>query len=352
MNGRTIFKATGLRKHFTIVPNKTADDDALSGMATAILLYLLSKPDDWETSVPDLRRRFRKDSRNHIRQGLQDLQDAGYARLEVMRGKGGRVQGRRWMISAYPFTDVPPPGTSVEPHRQTESPNFGTSVAPLQSKDLDKENTQTAHAREDDTLVVHEEPLAEPQAHEDETPCGCEDESMAEEPEALPEPEPIADPLTPCPYDPAFPCEHQQDIAEAITPMVGNYVRVKAGDVPPEVAHEWTVPEVTLLYDWLTQVKAPDEPAWWRLRNAFSPKHRDDHLCMAKEWAAKRDAKRSAAVCPHPPNRIGYNPMLAQYHCFGCFRDVPVEVAAALGCDEHLDSEPQVEETEGAQPRP
>ena len=44
--------------NFTIVPNEPIDDRTVSADALALLVYLLSRPDDWTVHVAQLRSRF------------------------------------------------------------------------------------------------------------------------------------------------------------------------------------------------------------------------------------------------------------------------------------------------------
>ena len=268
----TIFKAIGLQSHFTILPNATANDTRVSALALGVLSYLLSKPEDWDTSVAELRHRFSSESRNDIRRAMQNLKDAGYARLVPQRSKDGRVRGKVWWVSAFPFsdgTDGPHAGLSV-----TDGPVDRTSGKPtvgfcdtLQSKDLDKENTQTAHARED-------EPETPPQP-EDESLCVGEDESIAEEPQAPtaePEPEPIAEPepqaeafaweAPTCTYEPSIPCPHYREAMQAIEPLVPFRVMGNGQRVHEEVfeaVHRLSLEQITRIYDYrLAQKHSPE----------------------------------------------------------------------------------------------
>ena len=77
-----------------VVFNKaTINDSELSFKALGILLYLLSKPNDWqihEDAIADTHR----DGRDSVRAGLKELRDRGYIRKVAIRGEDGKIE--RW----------------------------------------------------------------------------------------------------------------------------------------------------------------------------------------------------------------------------------------------------------------
>jgi hypothetical protein len=73
-------------------------------------LTLLSKPDDWQVRVSDLRRRCRV-GRDYVYKLLGELKDLGYIRYEFNRTASGRMAGGTYYVHEIP-TEAP----SVEPH--------------------------------------------------------------------------------------------------------------------------------------------------------------------------------------------------------------------------------------------
>ena len=70
------------RKHsgsFAVVPNITANDSQLSIDALGLLVFLLSKPNDWQVNVANLRKRF-EIGRDRVYAILKQLETAGYVR--------------------------------------------------------------------------------------------------------------------------------------------------------------------------------------------------------------------------------------------------------------------------------
>lgn len=68
---------TPLTCNFSKQNNDLVNDETMSATATAILVYLLSKPENWKLRVNDLKRRFNCGSHS-IRKALKWLQQAGY----------------------------------------------------------------------------------------------------------------------------------------------------------------------------------------------------------------------------------------------------------------------------------
>jgi hypothetical protein len=67
----------GPQTNFSQVPNELLDHSNLSPLARLILIYLLSKPEDWQVKCYDIERvgSFSKDKRQAV---FNELIDAGY----------------------------------------------------------------------------------------------------------------------------------------------------------------------------------------------------------------------------------------------------------------------------------
>lgn len=90
------------RKQFTQTPNDAIRGMALSPNALALLVLLLSFPDDWEFSLSWLRKTHIKLSKKKMAEAFQELQDKGYAKREQSRGKGNRIIGYDYIIFTEP----------------------------------------------------------------------------------------------------------------------------------------------------------------------------------------------------------------------------------------------------------
>jgi len=79
------------RTAFTVVQNRVIEDHRISFKATGILIYLLSKPDDWRTSTAHLAR-AKKEKIDAIRTAMTELEEAGYVKRRRYQDKAGRWQ--------------------------------------------------------------------------------------------------------------------------------------------------------------------------------------------------------------------------------------------------------------------
>src|SRR5260370_31882809 len=90
------------KQPFTRVLNDTVRDQALGGLARAVLVYALSMPPDWKIRSWQLKEEFRC-GRLAIREAMRQLQDAGYAQRYLVRKVGtGEIVGTEWMIRESP----------------------------------------------------------------------------------------------------------------------------------------------------------------------------------------------------------------------------------------------------------
>jgi predicted transcriptional regulator len=71
------------------VHKKLIDDNSLTTNAKAILIYMLSKPDDWQFFELDITKHF-KDNVKVIRRGIKELMDKGYIDRNKLRNSEGK----------------------------------------------------------------------------------------------------------------------------------------------------------------------------------------------------------------------------------------------------------------------
>ena len=81
-------------------------DETLSYKALGILVYLLSKPDNWETRLSDLVNRH-ADGRESVRSGLKELEDAGYLKRSQERGEDGQFSSGTVDVYEKPSSENP-----------------------------------------------------------------------------------------------------------------------------------------------------------------------------------------------------------------------------------------------------
>lgn len=68
-------------------------DANLSYAARGIYGYIMSKPDDWDGHVYDIKNNSKKDSLNRIRQAIKELVHSGYAILRHVKNEDGTYSG-------------------------------------------------------------------------------------------------------------------------------------------------------------------------------------------------------------------------------------------------------------------
>lgn len=92
-----------------MVDQTVIDDDRLSLAGRGLLVTLLSKPDDWQVRVSDLRRRCRV-GRDSVYKLLSELKELGYIRYEFNRTASGRMAG-----GTYYVHEIATEGPSIKP---------------------------------------------------------------------------------------------------------------------------------------------------------------------------------------------------------------------------------------------
>lgn len=94
-----------------MLPQRIVEDDRLSCEEMGVLVYLLSRPDDWKIQPKQLQDRFAV-GRDKLRGILDKLIEYGYARVEQVK-KDGKFSYNNWYIfegslgTGSPFTENP-----------------------------------------------------------------------------------------------------------------------------------------------------------------------------------------------------------------------------------------------------
>lgn len=92
-------------KNYTVVNNTIIRDKRLSWKAKGIWLYAFSRPDDWTFHINDLINQS-TDGTDSVRNGLKELEDAGYLKRERNRNEKGHVMGASWVFVEIPSQEV------------------------------------------------------------------------------------------------------------------------------------------------------------------------------------------------------------------------------------------------------
>ncbi len=77
------------KRAFTVVSNHVLEDARLSFKATGLLIYILSKPDNWHTSTQQLAK-AKREGPDAVRTALSELERAGYVHRCRYQDKRGR----------------------------------------------------------------------------------------------------------------------------------------------------------------------------------------------------------------------------------------------------------------------
>lgn len=89
---QTIFRIARNRENpYCVVPNALAQNSKLTFEARGLLLYLLSKPDDWMVRMADLQKAAFHTGREKVQRIVRDLLAAGYMERKVSHDEHGRI---------------------------------------------------------------------------------------------------------------------------------------------------------------------------------------------------------------------------------------------------------------------
>jgi hypothetical protein len=98
------------QNRFTTIDNEPIENRALSWKAKGLLTYLMSKPEDWEVKLWQLKEAS-KDGRDSTDAGLKELITRGYIRRTRLQDERGRFAGYLYEVSDIAFFDT---GTEQE----------------------------------------------------------------------------------------------------------------------------------------------------------------------------------------------------------------------------------------------
>jgi len=88
-NDQNIIRTDKSKDPYTRVSNRAINDERLTEGPLAILLYLLSKPDDWRYRAKDVQRRFDM-GRDKLRRCMKELKDLGYV-TQITTSEGDKA---------------------------------------------------------------------------------------------------------------------------------------------------------------------------------------------------------------------------------------------------------------------
>ena len=111
------------RNDFTIVRNGLLRDKTMSLKAKALLITMLSKPDDWDYTLNGLQS-ILLEGRDAIASGLKELEQHGYLIRRKIRDRNGRFTDVEYVIFELPTELVPDAAEPAAENPETENPEM------------------------------------------------------------------------------------------------------------------------------------------------------------------------------------------------------------------------------------
>lgn len=93
-----VYKESG---NFVMVHKDFIHDHNLSWKAKGILLYLLSRPDDWQIYEVELEKHS-SDGLSGLKSGIKELEEIGYIQRNRKRDENGRLNGYEYLVYEQP----------------------------------------------------------------------------------------------------------------------------------------------------------------------------------------------------------------------------------------------------------
>ena len=90
------------KERFSIVDNKVIEDERLSFKARGLLIYMLSKPDDWKFHTEELAKHSSQEGLSAVRTALKEIEKCGYLRRKRERSPKGTFTSQDWLLTDKP----------------------------------------------------------------------------------------------------------------------------------------------------------------------------------------------------------------------------------------------------------
>lgn len=137
------------KERFSIVDNKVIEDERLSFKARGLLIYMLSKPDDWKFHTEELAKHSSQEGLSAVRTALKEIEKCGYLRRKRERSPKGTFTSQDWLLTDKPSVAPQAENPHVDkPH--VEKPRVDNQ--PLPNTDF-KPNTDHTNKDDDDQPV-------------------------------------------------------------------------------------------------------------------------------------------------------------------------------------------------------
>jgi hypothetical protein len=144
-----IFKK-GRKTKFTTVDNTAVLDERVSYKAKGILLYLMSRPDDWKIYEDEIAKHS-SDGIKSVRSGIKELIKYGYIVRKSIRNEHGRFQGYEYLVFDSPVVPLP---STERPKTENGETDFRERHA-TNTDTTNKENTNKEGLRQYEIDAVY-----------------------------------------------------------------------------------------------------------------------------------------------------------------------------------------------------
>lgn len=140
---QTVYRSSH-KRNYTVIGNDLINNPDLSWKAKGIVIYLLSKPEDWETRLGDIVKHS-TDGRDAVLSGLKELKQKGYLeKVRITDPATGRVI--RWETIVH---EAP---TVLGPDTENPDSGFPESGKPDSTKYLKEVSTNTTTKEPEKTI--------------------------------------------------------------------------------------------------------------------------------------------------------------------------------------------------------
>lgn len=95
-------------KNYSVVNNQILEDTRMSFKARGLLIYMLSKPDNWQFYSEELVKHSDRDGISSIKTALNELEVCGYLKRVQKRAEKGKFGGQDWILNDNPNPDDSP----------------------------------------------------------------------------------------------------------------------------------------------------------------------------------------------------------------------------------------------------
>ena len=124
---KTIFRiAKDKDNPYVMLDKRLLSDKRLSWKAKGILVYLLSKPDEWKVRMTDIVNQS-TDGLDAIKSAMRELIEAGYIYREQHHASGGKWGETTYIVFEIPRTDKPLVGKPLTVKPPTDNPLYSNN---------------------------------------------------------------------------------------------------------------------------------------------------------------------------------------------------------------------------------